>query len=234
MGGKNNRLLMSVSITNELPPGEPDDICCDLAAERSRIVTVLSGYFQNPRLFQKFRPELVERLRVPPAVTMSPLLAVAIGVRQGPDFKELGWALPIAYYIRALKHLDTLVLGRSATIYIFADSWEFVEAEVMPLLERRPKMSAVMVKGVSDVEQMRMMWQCSAHVISNSTFHWWGAWLSIAKGRNIVAPRHWPGLSQRHIIPKDQGWTTFDNLDWRVSSKSDRSVSNLVLNFLNK
>jgi hypothetical protein len=43
----------------------------------------------------------------------------------------------------------------------------------------------------SDVEELMLMASCQDHVISNSSFSWWGAWLGRNPGKLVVAPRIW-------------------------------------------
>lgn len=44
---------------------------------------------------------------------------------------------------------------------------------------------------VSDVEELMLMSSCNHAIISNSTFHWWGAWLIDNPRKCIVSPKLW-------------------------------------------
>ena len=55
---------------------------------------------------------------------------------------------------------------------------------------------------------MCLMSLCKSHIIANSSFSWWGAWLS--NSRDVVAPSTWFGPNNAHLDTKDlycKGWT---------------------------
>ncbi len=46
-------------------------------------------------------------------------------------------------------------------------------------------------------EDLRLMSQCNHHIISNSTFSWWGAWLNQHSEKVVLAPRQWFGKERQ-------------------------------------
>lgn len=59
--------------------------------------------------------------------------------------------------------------------------------------------------GASSHNDMRLMSACDHHVIANSTFSWWGAWLNPNLDKIVIAPRQWMyGTPSSSIVP--DGW----------------------------
>jgi hypothetical protein len=64
--------------------------------------------------------------------------------------------------------------------------------------------------GNSDLQDFALMRACDHHIISNSTFSWWAAWLNPNPEKRVVAPLNWffkdryPEYRPRDLIP--QGW----------------------------
>jgi hypothetical protein len=59
------------------------------------------------------------------------------------------------------------------------------------------------------LETLRLMAQASACVIANSSFSWWGAWLTDHPGKTVIAPRPWldnPSTYERDLLPSH--WVT--------------------------
>jgi hypothetical protein len=48
-----------------------------------------------------------------------------------------------------------------------------------------------------DYEDLRLMASCRHHIIANSSFSWWGAWLARDPEQIVIAPRRW--LNQPEI-----------------------------------
>jgi hypothetical protein len=65
-------------------------------------------------------------------------------------------------------------------------------------------------EGHSDVQDMRIMSACDHHIIANSTFSWWAAWLNHRPGRRVVSPAKWSYPEAAvHMVTDDlipSGW----------------------------
>lgn len=113
---------------------------------------------------------------------------VSIHIRRG-DYTldvEGNVALSMDYYTRAIRRIQESV--RTPTFFVFSDDIEFARTN----LSR--DISAVFVEhndSFAAHEDLRLMSACRHHIIANSTFSWWGAWLNPRTDKIVIAPRNW-------------------------------------------
>lgn len=151
----------------------------------------LDGYFQTEKYFKNvsnslkndFAPakDISEKLiaKYPSVIQNS----VSLHVRRTDYLKasHVHHVQSIDYYYDGLK-----AVGKFDHLYIFSDDIEWCKENL-----KIPR--TTYVEGNSDVEDLWIMSMCKNHIIANSSFSWWGAWLSESK--KVIAPKNWFGPS---------------------------------------
>ena len=127
--------------------------------------------------------------------------AVCVHVRRG-DFVHLQQDFTVltmeSYYDLALS----LIAGQDFTLVLFSDDF----ATARPMFERYGEVACCEKNHAVSLAVMSL---CKYHVIANSTFAWWGAWLNPAPDKIVIAPRDWLGPRRRHLGSEDvycDGW----------------------------
>jgi len=161
----------------------------------------LHGYWQSEHYFEDAAVPLraMLRFRQPPSATNADWLtriagctAISLHLRRGdyvsnPKNQRIYAVCPPAYYRDAMDRL--LALHPQANFFVFSDEMPWAR-EV--LADRREPMHFVNHnRGVDSWNDMRLMAHCQHHVIANSSFSWWGAWLGQRPGQVVVAPQRW-------------------------------------------
>ncbi|MCY4259792.1 MAG: alpha-1,2-fucosyltransferase [Rhodobacteraceae bacterium] len=156
----------------------------------------LYGWFQSERYFEDCSDRIRNELQfiTPPGGQNGKLLerieggnAVSVHVRRGDYLNSSGFAqCSTDYYDTAIAHIAERV--GSIKIYVFSDDPEWV----------RRNMNFDYPTIISDknqeghaYEDLRLMAACRHHVIANSSFSWWGAWLNPDPDKIVVAPKKW-------------------------------------------
>ena len=184
--------------------------------------TSLFGYFQSERYFVDVADKLRDYFRPREPLGLSALamaeqiarsqMPVSVHIRRGDYVKSaetarVHGALGVAYYKKALRIIQGL-LDVQVTVFVFSDD----PADAEAVLDFVPREHLVHVRGDPDRpwEDMALMAQCRHHIIANSSFSWWGAWLNPSAEKIVIAPRDWftPGeLRQRNICDlHPPGW----------------------------
>jgi hypothetical protein len=164
--------------------------------------TALFGYFQSERYFGSIAENLRdwfsprEPLGSAAAAALKRIetsrLPVSVHVRRGDYLKsgthEVHGILGEPYYREALAHLEAAD-GEGTELFVFSDD----AAAAEQVLNFVPKSRLVHVHGDPERpwEDMALMARCRHHVIANSSFSWWGAWLNRSPDKIVVAPRAW-------------------------------------------
>jgi Glycosyl transferase family 11 len=140
--------------------------------------------------------------------------SVSIHVRRGdctiPATRRT--ELPFEFYATAISRLRERLVN--PTFFIFSDDIRLVK-EYLPRSIR-----AVFVDHNDDFsahEDMRLMSSCHHHIIANSTFSWWGAWLNPRSDKMVIAPRQWD-VTQDSYYPDllPPSWTLTDVVSSRI------------------
>lgn len=172
----------------------------------------LEGLFQSPRYFDgcegQLRTELAPRLdrirRCDPSLekAIASTTSVAVHVRRTDYVAKVNHHLCTSvYYERALQ-LCRNQLG-TPHFYIFSDEPEWcrvhLSAPDSTVVDTRAEPRAIY--------DLALMSRCRHHIIANSTFSWWGAWLAQSEGQLVVAPDRWflepepSALAMRDTVP---------------------------------
>jgi hypothetical protein len=178
---------------------------------------LLEGYWQSERYFRDIA-EVVRRefgLKAAPSAGGAALAArilgsnaVSVHVRRGdfvsnPEASRVHGVCGVDYYRRAVE----LIAGTELQphFFLFSDDPAWAEEN----LRLRFPATLVGSAGQEDAaEHLQLMSLCRHHIIANSTFSWWGAWLNPKPDKKVIAPQKWFNVETkdtRDLIPA--GWT---------------------------
>lgn len=175
--------------------------------------TYLDGHWQSERYFADaaatIRTDL--RFREDPGALNKAMLAsfegimpVSLHVRRGdyitnPAANAVHGTCDAAYYERAMR--SVLQRSPAAVFHVFSDDVEWAK-EHLP--RPAPMVFVEHNTGLSDHFDLLLMAACQHHIIANSSFSWWGAWLDPRPDKLVVAPERWfsdPGVDTADLIP---------------------------------
>lgn len=131
--------------------------------------------------------------------------SISIHVRRG-DYVENastnqkhGTSSP-EYYAAAISYMTERFSNLS--FFVFSDDIEWVKANLR--IPNNPLF--VSSRGLEDFEEMSLMSLCDHHIIANSSFSWWGAWLGKNPDKTVIAPKQWFSAESENdtdIVPSE-------------------------------
>ena len=177
----------------------------------------LDGYFQSEKHFKHIRKQLLDEFQFPQLDEVNEALkikiintpnAISIHIRRGDYLKsekvlDVHGVLPSAYYQKALGILQSKY--PSASLFVFTEDMEWAKANFSGLNTYFVEHNTA-ADGWKD---MALISRCKHHIIANSSFSWWGAWLSQNNG-DVFAPYNWFNPSKVNFNIQDfipDSWT---------------------------
>lgn len=177
----------------------------------------LDGYWQSEKYFADIAgiirreftvktPQMGKNKELAEMVTATE--SVSLHIRRGdyvsnPSTNSILGVCNLDYYTRCVEHLTQTV--KNAHFFVFSDDPEWVHEN----LKLSYPMTLIDHNGADkNYEDLRLMSQCKHHIIANSTFSWWGAWLGQRRDKMVFAPKSWHACEKfdtRDLIPDK--WT---------------------------
>ena len=175
----------------------------------------LRGYFQTEKYFKHIEKEIRsdftfkdEILNPCKEMIESVENPIALHVRRGDYIKnaENHFNLPRAYYEAALSKFDD-----NRNVIVFSDDPVWCHDEGTFVDDR-----FIISENEDNRVDLCLMSLCDDFIIANSSYSWWGAWLSANKDKTVIAPAQWfgkTGYTKDHntkdLIPND--WTIIND-----------------------
>jgi hypothetical protein len=173
----------------------------------------LDGYWQSEKYFTGISSIILDEFSVKNEpdelnrellTTINSTNSVCLHIRRGDYISnrttlETHGVLGIDYYTRSLNSMKKMV--NNPQIFIFSDDIPWAREN----LKINLPLHFIDNNGVEkNYEDLRLMSNCKHHIIANSSFSWWGAWLCINPDKIIFAPKQWFNdrtRDDRDIVP---------------------------------
>jgi len=177
---------------------------------------ILTGYFQNENYFSHCRDEILSMFH--PNESFLTYLksdelyrkiklyknSISIHIRRGDYIKlrSVFAQLDGKYYCNALMHIrNRICLHEPTLVVVFSDGSPSEIEFIFSVCRKLGFENVVASENRKDITDMMLMSCCRHHIIANSSFSWWGAYLShnftslhddlVEKPKLIVGPKIW-------------------------------------------
>ena len=167
----------------------------------------LHGYYQSEKYFKNVEEEIRHDFTFKPEIavnckhTMSTVdTPIALHIRRGDYLRnsDQHTNLGLDYYKASLEKFD-----KERTVIIFSDDPGWCKEQDLFSGDR-----FLVAEGNDSYTDLCLMSLCSDFIIANSSFSWWGAWLSKGVDKIVCAPEKWFGPNNAHhntcdILPSE-------------------------------
>jgi len=186
-GGLGNRMFQMAYIYSQVMDGELPDI-----------------YIQDPSLWKHHKEE-IRKLFQQGITETKPF--VALHIRRG-DYVDNDFYVDLTqtdYYDKALEHFK----GEKFLVF-YRDRQGTNDYKDRQWVEKWLNDKGIryqFAEGRDEIEDMNLMAACKGHIMANSSFSIWAAFLNPNPDKKIIAPnKYYSDGVERTKYPEDEGW----------------------------
>lgn len=160
----------------------------------------LDGYWQSEKYFKDIETIIRQEFTIKSEMNVKSLAiekqiksinSVSLHIRRGdyvsnPHTNQFHGSCNLKYYFQCVENLTRGV--KHPHFFIFSDEPEWTRANLkLPypttFVDHNPPENGY--------EDLKLMSLCKHHIIANSSFSWWGAWLNQNPSKIVLAPKKW-------------------------------------------
>jgi hypothetical protein len=159
---------------------------------------LMNGYWQSERYFSDVssilrasinQEDFTSKSTEDVAASIKSTKCIGVHVRRGdyvsdPKTRAFHGVCDQMYFLNAVR----LIKERNEVdrLIVFSDDTEWCHNN----LEFEFK-TEIVNESICDFDQLKLLSLCRHHVMSNSSFSWWAAWIGLKAEQNVVYPRSW-------------------------------------------
>lgn len=178
----------------------------------ARAIALYKGYWQCARYAEENKSEIEKAFNFSEKklneksrswlTRIQATCSVSVHVRRGDYFSPLnkeiyGRICTMEYYAKAIRKMKEVV-AQEPFFFLFTDDPQWVRRHFK-------YKNCILVegnRGKDDWQDLALMSACRHHIIANSSFGWWGAWLGKNPEKRIIAPDWWYyGVPTPDLLP---------------------------------
>ncbi|MEO6729266.1 MAG: alpha-1,2-fucosyltransferase [Candidatus Dojkabacteria bacterium] len=177
----------------------------------------LDGFWQNLKYFDDIKEILKDEFQLKDAPTKysQELLekinnsnAICLHVRRG-DYvsnshtNSVHGTAPMDYYNNAIAYINSHV--ENPNYFLFSDDPDWAKENIKTNSPTEVSYNPIEL----GYEDLALMNACKHYIIANSTFSWWGAYLSRNPNKIVCAPKRWYNDKENPIDLIPENWIKF-------------------------
>jgi hypothetical protein len=126
--------------------------------------------------------------------------------------------MPKEYYEKALTTILSNIKTNSAIRVLYfceEEDNEYVNQMIHYLKAKTTQYTVEFVKvddKIEDWKQLLLMSCCNSHIIANSSYSWWGAYLCPDKSKQVCYPSKWFGAGMGNVVVDDLFPSTWEKI----------------------
>jgi len=160
----------------------------------------LDGYWQSEKYFKDIETIIRQEFTIKSEMNVKSLAiknqikttnSVSLHIRRGdyvsnPHTNKFHGSCNVKYYFRCVENLALKV--KHPHFFIFSDDPEWTRVNLkLPY----PTTFVDLNPPEKGYEDLKLMSLCKHHIVANSSFSWWGAWLNPDSDKTVIAPDRW-------------------------------------------